>query len=71
MTTCDRCGRETAGTIMSRFSTDLLCLDCEDAEKLRPGYAEARRAEEDAVHRGDLNFPGVEPKTTPPPSDRA
>lgn len=56
---CDRCRRETDTTIMSMFNTDVLCLDCKDAEERDPRYEEARRAEEEACRRGEFNFPGV------------
>ncbi len=59
MTRCDRCHRETAATIMSMFNTDILCLDCQEAEQHDPRYETARRAESAAVLRGDFNFPGI------------
>jgi len=59
MITCDRCHEETDVTIMSYFNTDELCLDCSDAEKQHPQYAEARAAEEAAVRDGNYNFPGI------------
>ena len=31
---------------MSRFNTDLLCMNCEDEERHHPDYDRARRAEE-------------------------
>ena len=59
MTRCDRCCKETDATIMSMLNTDILCLDCHEAEQLGPRYEEARRAESEAVLQGDFNFPGV------------
>ncbi len=56
---CDRCCKETDATIMSIFNTDILCLDCQEAEQHDPRYEEARRAEGEAVLRGDFNFPGI------------
>ena len=56
---CGRCKKETDIVIMSRFNTDDLCLDCEEAEKKHPGYEEARQAELEACRRGDFNFPGI------------
>ena len=39
-THCDRCGADlsTTGYTMSRFNTDTICLDCEDAERRHPEY---------------------------------
>lgn len=59
MARCGRCFKETSVTIMSMFNTQELCLDCKDAEEKRPDYAEARKAEAEAVKRGDFNFPGI------------
>jgi len=44
---------------MSRFNTEIICLDCEEKEKKHPRYEEARQAELDACRRGDFNFPGI------------
>lgn len=56
---CDRCKQETDVTIMSRFNTDILCIDCEEAERKDPCYQEAVQAELEACRRGDFNFPGI------------
>lgn len=56
---CHRCGTATTTHIMSRFNTDLLCMNCEEGERRHPDYDRARRAEEEAVRRGELNFGGV------------
>ena len=56
---CERCRKETLGTIMSKFNTEIICGDCKDAETEHPAYAAADRAEVEAVRRGDNNFPGV------------
>ena len=44
---------------MSKFNTDTICMSCEEDERQAPGYAEASRAESDAVRSGDYNFPGI------------
>jgi hypothetical protein len=44
---------------MSKFNTDLLCLNCKEREEAHPKYREACEAEENAVRRGDMNFPGI------------
>ena len=59
MTRCDRCRKETDETIMSMFNTDILCLDCQEAEEHDPRFEAARQAEEEACRRGDFNFPGI------------
>lgn len=59
MRKCPRCGREAQATIMSIFCTDMICLECHDAESKHPRYLEARDAELAAIHRGDYNFPGI------------
>lgn len=56
---CDRCGRETRITIMSRFNTETICMECEGAEKHHPDYGFARDREMEEVRKGNLNFPGV------------
>lgn len=59
MTTCDRCGQEAAGTTMSYFNLETICLDCDRKERAHPLFEAARQAEEEALRRGDLNFPGI------------
>ena len=59
-TKCDRCGGSLEhGRIMSRFDTSCLCLECEREERQHPDYQKAADAELAAVHRGDMNFPGI------------
>lgn len=59
MTTCDRCYKETYGWTMSYFNTQEICLDCSEKEKELPRYADAKKAEAEAVKRGDYNFRGI------------
>jgi len=59
MTICQRCSKQTNVTTMSFFNTQTICMDCEEAERKRPDYAKAKKAEEDACRRGDFNFPGI------------
>lgn len=58
---CARCGQslEKVPHSMSYFNTDICCLDCLEKEKQHPRYQEAKRAELEAVQRGDYNFPGI------------
>lgn len=57
--TCQRCAKPAIATIMSRFNTQQICLDCEEAEKKRSDYKMAADAEIEACRRGDFNFPGI------------
>ena len=56
---CERCGKETSAFIMSMFNTEMICMDCKDAEKKHPDYAKARDAEHAEVCRGNYNFCGI------------
>jgi hypothetical protein len=56
---CDRCGKETRARIMSMFNTEEICMDCKDAEKMRPDYKDAVQTDSAAIRRGDYNFPGM------------
>ena len=56
---CDRCGRETGLTIMSRFNTETICMECEGEEKHHPDYPYARARELEAVKKRNYNFPGI------------
>jgi hypothetical protein len=57
---CPRCGKTLAGgSIMSRFNTEQICLDCQDRERQHSDYAAAAQAEEEAVRRGDTKFAGI------------
>jgi hypothetical protein len=39
--TCNRCKKATIGTIMSMFNEEMICEDCKDYERTRPGYKTA------------------------------
>ena len=57
---CDRCGGSLdGGRTVSRFSMDVICMDCEREERQHPDYQKAADAELAAVRRGDMNFPGI------------
>ena len=57
---CDRCGRETTGTTMSWFNTEIICLDvCDPEERAHPMFEEARRIETEHTLNGDTHFPGI------------
>jgi nitrate/TMAO reductase-like tetraheme cytochrome c subunit len=54
--TCSRCGKETSVHIMSMFNTEEICMECKDAEKLRPDYREAIHTDSAAIRRGDYTL---------------
>lgn len=60
-THCDRCGADlrTTGHTMSRFNTDTICPDCEDAERRHPEYQRAVQVEQEQIRRGNYNFAGI------------
>ena len=59
-THCDRCRKSlSAGRTMSMFNTEVICLECKEAERRRPDYAEAEKADVEAIRKGDFNFPGI------------
>jgi len=38
----------------------MICTDeCDKNERAHPGFAEARRIENEAVRAGNLNYPGI------------
>lgn len=56
---CERCGKSlAAGRIMSMGNTQIICIECKQKETERADYAEAVKAEHDAVKRGERNFKG-------------
>lgn len=57
--TCERCHKPAVATMTSMFNTQTCCMDCIETEQRHPRYEEARKAELDAVRRGDYNFPGI------------
>ena len=59
MPRCQRCGKETNITIMSRFNTQEICMPCEDVETKHPDYDKARQAELDQVRMGNYNYDGI------------
>lgn len=56
---CDRCGRKTGVFQMSRFNTEMVCVDCIADEKEAPGYKRAAEEEYRQVVMCQYNFPGV------------
>jgi len=56
---CERCYATDVSLTMSKFNTEMICYDCEKEEKAHDKYEEAVKAEEEAVKRGNYNFPGI------------
>ncbi len=56
---CERCKQETISYSMSIFNTEQICPPCEEKEQAHPQFQLAKDAENAAVTRGDLNFPGI------------
>lgn len=56
---CERCGAMTTATIMSKFNTETICLNCHEREIKHPDYPEADRAETAAVRAGNFTYPGI------------
>lgn len=56
---CDRCKQYSAGTIMSMFNMDTLCMPCKELEITHPKYQDAVDAEKEALSNGNMNYPGI------------
>jgi hypothetical protein len=56
---CDRCGRASLASTGSWFNLEQICLECSALEEQHPSIEEARERENEAVRRGDFNFPGI------------
>lgn len=57
---CDRCGKDlTDGRIMSMFNRECICLECKEKEKLDKDYEKALQADNEAIKKGNYNFPGI------------
>ena len=57
--TCDRCGKRVMALRMSVFCTEMCCTACLEKEEKHPDYKRAKKAEREAVLRGNYNFPGI------------
>lgn len=56
---CERCRKEAVGLMMSMFNTDMICNNCHLLETSHPDFERARQEEQDAISRGEYNFPGI------------
>lgn len=59
MPNCQRCRKQTDITTMSMFNTQMICHECDLTERKHPKFEDARQAENDAISRGEYNFPGI------------
>ncbi len=57
---CDRCGGSLEkGRIMSRFTTECICLSCSEKEKQDKDYEKAVKAEHEEIKKRNYNFKGI------------
>ncbi len=56
---CDRCGETSGAFTMSRFNTEMICLQCDEKERAHPEYERAREVEHAQVMAGNYNYPGI------------
>lgn len=57
---CERCGAPlTNGRIMSMYNTQVICMECKEAETHMDDYVKAHEEEMKAVRNGNLNFEGI------------
>lgn len=56
---CQRCHCKMTSHIMSRFNTDVICMECHRREQAHPMYKEAVEAELNEVKRGNYNYAGI------------
>jgi len=56
---CKRCNEETPTVKMSIFTPEMICNPCHLKETSHPDFEKARQADQDAISKGDFNFPGI------------
>jgi hypothetical protein len=56
---CERCGGDARLSTCSIFNAEQICLECKDREENHPDYEKAQKAEDEALRRGEFNFPGI------------
>ena len=59
MTKCERCFTETNCTIMSMFSTQMICISCKTKEEKHPDYEKASNKEIEQIKQGNYNYKGI------------
>ena len=56
---CERCHKNTNVLTMSFFNTQMICMTCDEKERQRPDFEQARKADERAIKSGNYNFKGI------------
>ena len=56
---CQRCRKDTTVTSMSKFNTQMCCIECLEIEKGHPQYNTAVTLEIAAVKQGNFNYQGI------------
>jgi len=56
---CERCRQPSQLFTGSIFNEQLVCVPCVVKEREHPAFPRAVAAEEAAVRRGNMNFPGI------------
>ena len=57
--TCHSCGHDCGGYAMSVFNKQMLCSDCDRAERAHPDFEMAWNTFRFHLKQGDFTFPGV------------
>lgn len=56
---CSHCGKETNISRISYLSTQELCNECFEKEKLHPLYEIGRKVERLEIKKGNYNYKGI------------
>lgn len=57
---CDRCGGSLDnGRIMSVYSTECICIECQIKERLNEDYDLAVKADHEEIKKGNYNYKGI------------
>ncbi len=56
---CDRCTKVTASFTMSWFTTEYICMECNDEENDHADIKLAKAVESAHVKAGNYNYPGI------------
>lgn len=59
MLNCERCEKPSYSASMSRFNTEVICVECSQAEDKHPDIFEAKQAKHEEVMKGNYNFKGI------------
>ena len=58
-TNCDRCGAPLTARIQSMYNSQVICMECKDAERKRVDYRQAVEADNAEIRKGNYNFKGI------------